>query len=945
MGGTQMGPRPKWVIWENLEMATTNVSSASELKAALASAKGGDTILVKSGSYGWVNLDNVKFNDYVTIKSADGNGGAVFKHIGLYNTSHIRLDSLTVEFGATPLHNLKAIEVRKTDHLQVVNSEIIGHAATKDWKELPRGIHVWDGSSDIELSDNHFHHLSRAVVIQGVNNVDINNNLVDKMHSDGFFFQNSRNLLIENNLLTDFNRTGGVHADYIQFDPGTSGASRDVVIRGNVMLKGNGNGDVQGIFGGVRYLDVLKKGFANFLIEDNIYFDTGLNSIQLHTGENMTVRNNTVLTDPADGRVGWVRLTGPQTNSVIENNVALQVTAEGGATASGNVIVQYKDPSKANYYGKLFADAFADPATLADLAPKSGTPIAYGSGKGAEKLFQELLGGGGASPANTAPVAEDDTAVTQQGLPVTIKVLANDSDADGDALTVASVGQAANGTVKLNADGTATYTPAAGFTGSDGFTYTVSDGRGGTDTARATVSVAAAAIPAPGTIPTPLLASEAKTFNGTKGAALVLPHQQAYEVASGTLELAFTADAISGRRALFSKDAINFGTGGHFTIQIEDGALVVRMQSKTQSFTVTAKDAITAGHQHHAAITFGSEGLKLYLDGVLTGTNANTGGLTGNAEPVVIGASQAISGQKVADVLTDFFAGTIAKVALYNQALPAAAIAKLNEEGVSNTAPVAGDDTASTVQGSPVTIKVLANDHDADGDALTVASVGQAAGGTVKLNADGTATYTPATGFTGSDGFTYTVSDGRGGTDTGTVAMKVGGAAPVVVPAINAGGGNANGYSADKYVSGGKTFSTKAAIAGTDDDALYQSERYGNFSYAVPVANGTYDVTLQFAEIYWNAAGKRLFDVKAEGKLILDDLDIFSAAGGKNIAYDVTVPVAVSDGILNLDFITVKDNAKISAIQIANVLGDSSDAIAKVALYDNLVDLADPLLL
>jgi hypothetical protein len=260
-----------------------------------------------------------------------------------------------------------------------------------------------------------------------------------------------------------------------------------------------------------------------------------------------------------------------------------------------------------------------------------------------------------------------------------------------------------------------------------------------------------------------------------------------------------------------------------------------------------------------------------------------------------------------------------------------------------NTAPVAEDDSASTAAGKAIAVKVLANDRDADGDALAVTSVSKAAHGTATRNADNTVSYTPAAGFTGKDGFTYTVSDGKGGTDTAAVAVQVN--AAVSTSAINAGGSGAHGYSADQYFSGGKTAKTTTAIDGTTNDALYQSERYGNFSYAVPVANGTYDVTLQFAEIYWNAAGKRVFDVKAEGKMILDDLDIFSAAGGKNKAYDVTVPVTVNDGILNLDFITVKDNAKISAIQIANVLDDSSDAIAKVALYDNLVDLADPLLL
>src|SRR5262249_11482335 len=60
-----------------------------------------------------------------------------------------------------------------------------------------------------------------------------------------------------------------------------------------------------------------------------------------------------------------------------------------------------------------------------------------------------------------------------------IAVLANDSDPDGDPLTVSSVTQPANGAAAVNADNTVTYSPKAGFSGSDQFTYTISDGRGG----------------------------------------------------------------------------------------------------------------------------------------------------------------------------------------------------------------------------------------------------------------------------------------------------------------------------------------------------------------------------------------------------------------------------------------------------------------------------------
>ncbi len=91
------------------------------------------------------------------------------------------------------------------------------------------------------------------------------------------------------------------------------------------------------------------------------------------------------------------------------------------------------------------------------------------------------------------PVAAGDTAVTVAPAPVTIAVLANDTDpANPSALTVSAVGAAANGTVAANPDGTLTYAPTAGFTGFDRFTYIAADAAGETDAASVTVQVAAA---------------------------------------------------------------------------------------------------------------------------------------------------------------------------------------------------------------------------------------------------------------------------------------------------------------------------------------------------------------------------------------------------------------------------------------------------------------------
>ena len=98
-------------------------------------------------------------------------------------------------------------------------------------------------------------------------------------------------------------------------------------------------------------------------------------------------------------------------------------------------------------------------------------------------------------------------------------------------------------------------------------------------------------------------------------------------------------------------------------------------------------------------------------------------------------------------------------------------------------------------------------------------------------------------------------------------------------------------YSADKYYQGGRTWNTSSSIAATEDDSLYRSERYGNFSYAIPVSNGNYVVTLKFAEIYWSSANRRIFKVKIGGQEVLSNLDIFAKVG-KNRAYDVAIPVS-----------------------------------------------------
>jgi hypothetical protein len=90
---------------------------------------------------------------------------------------------------------------------------------------------------------------------------------------------------------------------------------------------------------------------------------------------------------------------------------------------------------------------------------------------------------------DAAPQANTDSATTDEDTPIDINVLANDSDPDGDTLSVASVTQGTNGATSINPDKTVHYAPAQDYFGSDSFTYTINDGHGGTATATVNVTI------------------------------------------------------------------------------------------------------------------------------------------------------------------------------------------------------------------------------------------------------------------------------------------------------------------------------------------------------------------------------------------------------------------------------------------------------------------------
>ena len=132
------------------------------------------------------------------------------------------------------------------------------------------------------------------------------------------------------------------------------------------------------------------------------------------------------------------------------------------------------------------------------------------------------------------------------------------------------------------------------------------------------------------------------------------------------------------------------------------------------------------------------------------------------------------------------------------------------------------------------------------------------------------------------------------------------------VTEINCGGPNYTDslgvlWAADECFTGGTQTSTSSTITGTSDPALYQTQRTeaasgSSFTYTIPVANGDYFLRLLFAETTYSASGARVFNVTANGTTLLENFDIFAAAGGPNTAVDRTLPITVGTSGLSLVF-------------------------------------------
>ncbi|SNY04811.1 beta strand repeat-containing protein [Paractinoplanes atraurantiacus] len=433
------------------------------------------------------------------------------------------------------------------------------------------------------------------------------------------------------------------------------------------------------------------------------------------------------------------------------------------------------------------ADPNGDPLTVTvDVAPGHGTVTVGADGtitytpadgyRGTDSFHYTVTDGkGGTAGAtvtlgvvNTAPTALDDAATTDTDTAVTVHPLANDSDQNGDDIQLTAVTTPAHGTAVLAADGTVAYTPAAGFHGTDTFTYSITDAFGKTASALVTITVRNAApiavadqfVVHPSTTATlDVLANDVDPNTGQK-----LTIASVTQPAKGVVTI--TADG----RVTYRPNAMTSGTDTFDYVVTDDLG-----RTDTAKVTITI-DAAPTAVADTATTTTGKA-----VDIAVTVNDTDPGSaLTLVSAGAPAHGTATIVGGKIRYTPAAGYTGTDTFTYVIKDAAGSTATGTVTVS-VGNAAPVATGDAAAVLTGKHVDVDVLANDTDANpGQKLTVIAAGTPAHGTAAI-VDGKIRYTPAAGYTGTDTFKYTISDGNGGTAQAAVTITVSDGSPVAV--------------------------------------------------------------------------------------------------------------------------------------------------------------------
>ena len=398
-------------------MTVFRVSNQTELRTALAKASGGDTILLAGGNYGELKLSSftdphIRFPSNVTITSENASEPAVFSGLNIVGAKNLTFDGVVFDYtySAEDIDWHTPFLIGGSENVSVINSVFDGDVAHSrgtgiDGLGFATGLMVRN-SQGVTVDNNEIYGFRYGLQLTQSQDLLIRRNDLHSLRHDGIQASSIQGMVIEQNHIHDFigRSDWQDHRDMIQFwTAGTSEATTDIVIRGNLLDVGNGD-FTQTIFMGNE--KVVHDGagkemfYRNILIEDNIIQNSHLHGITVGQTLGLTIRSNTVLYKEGASGPGWLAVPNIHVSSasesvIIQKNIASEILGYNGQTdwsLGKNAIVQHSSPEAPGWYGDVFiSSTLADGSSGPVLLPGSeaqmlGAGAAQTRGLGLEGL-------------------------------------------------------------------------------------------------------------------------------------------------------------------------------------------------------------------------------------------------------------------------------------------------------------------------------------------------------------------------------------------------------------------------------------------------------------------------------------------------------------------------------------------------------------------------------
>lgn len=321
-------------------MATIYVNNTAALTTALKAATGGDVIKLAPGTYSGLSLGNVSYGSGVTVTSADAENPAIITDFTLVNVQGMTFQNLEMMALDHPDYiergiNFYAFKVARSSDVNF--DDIYFHGSLDgNAQNDSLGLQIRD-SANVSVTNSEFEQLNRGLAIGTTTGVRVSGNNVHDLRSDGFNFAQVKNVKIEDNIFHDFTPKAGDHPDAIQFwTSSTTAASTDILIAGNVILRGDGE-YTQGIF--MRdETGVLP--YERVTISENLIVGTGWSGLRVIGARDLVVTNNDLVSFVGDNLT--FMLIQNANGVVATGNSAAQIgfDTSTNVTQSGNEITK-----------------------------------------------------------------------------------------------------------------------------------------------------------------------------------------------------------------------------------------------------------------------------------------------------------------------------------------------------------------------------------------------------------------------------------------------------------------------------------------------------------------------------------------------------------------------------------------------------------------------------